>query len=73
MYIKKLEECDYCGELARAPIDKCFPSTWADGREVRPIKNKTIGTKCRTCNYSSFDDFCASQGCSAARPYLTID
>ena len=73
MYIKVAEECDYCGEMARAPIADPFPSTWADGQSVTPIKNKTIGTKCRTCRYSDFDDFCASQGVSASNPVLYVD
>lgn len=73
MYIKVSEKCDVCGELARAPIADCFPDKWADGDEVRPIKNKTVGTKCRTCRYSDFDDFCASQGVSASNPVLHVD
>lgn len=73
MYIKVSEECEYCGEPARAPIADCFPDKWASGEKVLPIKNKTVGTKCRTCVYSDFDDFCHSQGCSASNPVLHID
>ena len=73
MYIKVAETCDYCGELARAPIADCFPIMWPDGGAVLPIKSKSAGTKCRTCRYSDFDDFCASQGVSALNPVLHVD
>lgn len=67
-YIKNGTACEYCGKDAKAPTDL----KWSDGLAVKPISNKTIGIMCAECCYYDFDDFCRSQGCSAAHPVLHI-
>jgi hypothetical protein len=72
-YVKITDVCDYCGEIARRPHGEGVPETWADGEPLRPKKNKTEGIKCADCQWWDFDEFCQSQGCSAAHPYRSYD
>lgn len=66
-YINRKHECDYCGELARRPRHEEVPETWHDGQPLKPVWNSS-GIKCADCQWFDFDEFCQSQGCSAANP-----
>jgi len=73
LYVKVGDLCDYCGELARRPRGVDVPGLWADGSVLRAKKTKSNGIECADCQWWKFEDFCASQGCSAANPVLHID
>lgn len=71
-YIKNDERCDHCLELAKRPRGEGVPETWHDGTPIKPLKNKSRGTICADCRWWDFDDFCRSQGCTAAHPIVHI-
>jgi len=67
-YINRKHECDYCGELALAPLPDDVPKTWHDGQPIKATRNKTRGIVCAMCHWTNFEEFCGSQGVSPYNP-----